>query len=70
MMTITIAGVSPQSPRRPIQGSVMPTKFDDYIREIEEKIKAEGPAAVARWEASILTSPWPTRSANCVRSAT
>jgi transcriptional regulator with XRE-family HTH domain len=29
----------------------MPTKFDDYIREIEEKIKAEGPEAVARWEA-------------------
>jgi excisionase family DNA binding protein len=29
----------------------MPTKFDDYLREIEEKIKAEGPEAVARWEA-------------------
>ncbi len=29
----------------------MPTKFDDYIREIEEKVKAEGPEAVARWEA-------------------
>ena len=29
----------------------MPTKFDDYIREIEEKIKAEGPETVARWEA-------------------
>ena len=29
----------------------MPTKFDDYVREIEEKIKAEGPEAVARWEA-------------------
>lgn len=29
----------------------MPTKFDDYVREIEEKIGAEGPEAVARWEA-------------------
>lgn len=29
----------------------MPTKFDDYIREIEEKVKAEGPKAVARWDA-------------------
>jgi hypothetical protein len=29
----------------------MPTKFDDYPREIEEKVKAEGPEAVARWEA-------------------
>ena len=29
----------------------MPTKFDDYVREIEEKIKAEGPEAVSRWEA-------------------
>jgi hypothetical protein len=29
----------------------MPTKFDGYIREIEEKVKAEGPKAVARWEA-------------------
>ncbi len=29
----------------------MPTKFDDYLREIEEKVKAEGPEAVARWEA-------------------
>jgi transcriptional regulator with XRE-family HTH domain len=29
----------------------MPTKFDDYIREIEEKIRAEGPEAIARWEA-------------------
>ncbi|MFZ1926901.1 MAG: helix-turn-helix transcriptional regulator [Solirubrobacteraceae bacterium] len=29
----------------------MPTKFDDYLREIEKKIKAEGPEAVARWEA-------------------
>jgi DNA-binding transcriptional regulator YiaG len=28
----------------------MPTKFDDYLREIEEKIEAEGPEAVARWE--------------------
>lgn len=28
----------------------MPTKFDDYIREIEEG-KAEGPKAVARWNA-------------------
>jgi transcriptional regulator with XRE-family HTH domain len=25
----------------------MPTKFDDYLREIEEKVKAEGPEAVA-----------------------
>jgi transcriptional regulator with XRE-family HTH domain len=29
----------------------MPTKFDDYVREIEEKAKAEGPEAVARWDA-------------------
>jgi transcriptional regulator with XRE-family HTH domain len=29
----------------------MPTKFDDYIRETEEKIRTEGPEAVARWEA-------------------
>ncbi len=28
----------------------MPTKFDDYIREIEEKVKAEGPEGVERWE--------------------
>jgi DNA-binding XRE family transcriptional regulator len=30
---------------------VMPTKFDDYIREVEEKAKAGGPEAVARWDA-------------------
>jgi DNA-binding XRE family transcriptional regulator len=29
----------------------MPTKFDDYVREVEEKAKAGGPEAVARWEA-------------------
>jgi DNA-binding XRE family transcriptional regulator len=29
----------------------MPTKFDDYVREVEEKAKAEGPEAVAQWEA-------------------
>ena len=29
----------------------MPTKFDDYIREVEEKAKAGGPEAVARWDA-------------------
>lgn len=29
----------------------MATKFDDYIREVEEKAKAGGPEAVARWEA-------------------
>ncbi len=29
----------------------MGTKFDDYIREVEEKAKAGGPEAVARWEA-------------------
>lgn len=30
---------------------VMPTKFDDYIREVEERAKAGGPQAVARWDA-------------------
>ncbi len=29
----------------------MPTKFNDYLREIEEKVNAEGPQAVARWKA-------------------
>jgi DNA-binding XRE family transcriptional regulator len=29
----------------------MATKFDDYIREVEEKAKAGGPEAVARWGA-------------------
>jgi DNA-binding XRE family transcriptional regulator len=29
----------------------MSTKFDNYIREVEEKAKAEGPEAVARWDA-------------------
>ena len=29
----------------------MATKFDDYIREVEERAKAGGPEAVARWEA-------------------
>ena len=29
----------------------MATKFDDYIREVEEKAKAGGPDAVARWDA-------------------
>jgi hypothetical protein len=30
---------------------VVPTKFDDYIREVEEKAKTGGPEAVARWDA-------------------
>jgi hypothetical protein len=29
----------------------MPIKFDDYLCEIEEKIEAEGPEAVARCRA-------------------
>jgi DNA-binding XRE family transcriptional regulator len=29
----------------------MATKFDDYIREIEQKARANGPESVARWEA-------------------
>lgn len=29
----------------------MPTRFDDYIREVEEKATAGGPEAVAHWEA-------------------
>lgn len=29
----------------------MPTKFDDYIREVEEKAKADGSEATARWDA-------------------
>jgi DNA-binding XRE family transcriptional regulator len=29
----------------------MGTRFDDYIREVEEKAKAGGPDAVTRWEA-------------------
>lgn len=29
----------------------MPTKFDDYVREVEEKAKADGPEAIARWDA-------------------
>jgi DNA-binding XRE family transcriptional regulator len=27
------------------------TKFDDYIDEVENKAKADGPEAVARWDA-------------------
>jgi DNA-binding XRE family transcriptional regulator len=30
---------------------VMSTKFDDYIRKVEEKARAGGPEAVARWDA-------------------
>jgi transcriptional regulator with XRE-family HTH domain len=33
-----------------MHGSVMPTKFDDYLREIEERAEAEGPEVVARWD--------------------
>lgn len=29
----------------------MATKFDDYVHEVEEKAKADGPEAVARWDA-------------------
>lgn len=29
----------------------MTTTFDDYIREVEEKARAGGPEAVARWDA-------------------
>jgi DNA-binding XRE family transcriptional regulator len=29
----------------------MPTKFDDYVREVEKKAKTGGPEAVARWDA-------------------
>jgi DNA-binding XRE family transcriptional regulator len=29
----------------------MATKFDDYIREVEERARAAGPEAVAQWEA-------------------
>jgi DNA-binding XRE family transcriptional regulator len=29
----------------------MPTKFEDYIREVEEMAKTGGPEAVARWDA-------------------
>jgi DNA-binding XRE family transcriptional regulator len=29
----------------------MATKFDDYIREVEQRAQAGGPQAVARWEA-------------------
>lgn len=29
----------------------MPTKFDDYVREVEEKARADGPEAVAQWDA-------------------
>lgn len=29
----------------------MTTTFDDYIREVEERAKAGGPEAVARWDA-------------------
>ena len=29
----------------------MATKFDDYIREIEHKARANGPESIARWEA-------------------
>jgi len=28
-----------------------PTRFDDYVREVEEKAKAEGPEAVVQWDA-------------------
>jgi hypothetical protein len=30
---------------------VTPTKFDDYVREVAEKARAEGPEAVAQWDA-------------------
>jgi DNA-binding XRE family transcriptional regulator len=30
---------------------MMATKFDDYIREVEERAKAGGPEVLARWEA-------------------
>lgn len=29
----------------------MATKFDDYIREIERKARANGPESIAHWEA-------------------
>jgi DNA-binding XRE family transcriptional regulator len=29
----------------------MATKFDDYIREVEERVRADGPEALARWDA-------------------
>lgn len=29
----------------------MATKFDDYISEVEQKAKAGGPEALARWDA-------------------
>ena len=29
----------------------MATKFDDYISEVEERAKAGGPEALARWDA-------------------
>jgi len=49
----------------------MSTKFDDYIREVEEKAKAGGPEAVARWDAfNAHFAMARARSANCARSAT
>jgi DNA-binding XRE family transcriptional regulator len=30
---------------------MMATKFDDYIREVEERAKSGGPEALARWDA-------------------
>jgi DNA-binding XRE family transcriptional regulator len=29
----------------------MATKFDDYIREVEERVRADSPEALARWDA-------------------
>jgi DNA-binding XRE family transcriptional regulator len=29
----------------------MATKFDEYIREVEQKAKTDGPEALARWNA-------------------
>jgi DNA-binding XRE family transcriptional regulator len=29
----------------------MATKFDEYIREVEQKAKTDGPEALARWDA-------------------
>jgi len=31
--------------------NVLATKFDDYISEVEERAKAGGPEALARWDA-------------------
>jgi hypothetical protein len=51
--------------KRLTTGVVIPTKFDDYIREVEKRVKAEGPEAVAppAWKSSSAGTAKSPRSA-------